>query len=203
MTTVVSTTKILSAPGIGAVELTVEERGEGKPFLVLHGSAGPQSVAEFAQLLVKRDNNRVITPTHPGEARTGSHPGNLIGCRPCREPCPGSGVFGTDFPPESPEEGMSTSNPRACEPRCASGHQMRRSFTVGEPPGGAPDDRERGEHDQSIWSSGTDERLGEGVNPSEVAGQLRIEGIAIGNHAGRNVGDFGLVLIGPDEELEG
>jgi pimeloyl-ACP methyl ester carboxylesterase len=44
----------------------VEERGNGQPFLLLHGGAGPQSVATFAQLLAQKDNSRVLTPTHPG-----------------------------------------------------------------------------------------------------------------------------------------
>ena len=67
MTTIaVSTTKTINVAGIGPVELTVEERGDGQPFLVLHGGAGPQSVAAFAQLLAEKDRNRVLTPIHPG-----------------------------------------------------------------------------------------------------------------------------------------
>ena len=65
-TAAVSTTKTLEVAGIGPVELTVEERGDGQPFLVLHGGAGPQSVAAFAELLAEKDRNRVLTPTHPG-----------------------------------------------------------------------------------------------------------------------------------------
>jgi len=65
-TTAVSTTKALDVTGIGPVELTVEERGDGQPFVVLHGGAGPQSVAAFAQLLAEQDHNRVLAPTHPG-----------------------------------------------------------------------------------------------------------------------------------------
>jgi hypothetical protein len=49
-----SSLKALNAAGIGSVDLAVEERGEGQPFLVLHGGAGPQSVAEFAELLAER-----------------------------------------------------------------------------------------------------------------------------------------------------
>ena len=41
-----------------------DERGSGRPVLVLHGGAGPQSVSGFAQALSQRA--RVITPTHPG-----------------------------------------------------------------------------------------------------------------------------------------
>lgn len=43
-----------------------DERGSGRPVLVLHGGAGPQSVLGFAQALSTRA--RVITPTHPGFA---------------------------------------------------------------------------------------------------------------------------------------
>ena len=65
-TTAVSSTKTINVAGVGPVELTVEERGDGQPFLVLHGGAGPQSVAAFAQLLADKGGNRVVTPTHPG-----------------------------------------------------------------------------------------------------------------------------------------
>jgi pimeloyl-ACP methyl ester carboxylesterase len=44
----------------------VEERGDGRPYLVLHGGAGPQSVARFGQLLAEKGHHRVLTPTHPG-----------------------------------------------------------------------------------------------------------------------------------------
>jgi pimeloyl-ACP methyl ester carboxylesterase len=50
----------------GRVMLTVEEQGEGRPVLLLHGGGGPQSVAPFAQLLAQREQVRVITPVHPG-----------------------------------------------------------------------------------------------------------------------------------------
>jgi pimeloyl-ACP methyl ester carboxylesterase len=65
-TTAVSTTKTLNVASTGPVELTVEERGDGQPFLVLHGGAGPQSVSAFVQLLGEKNRNRVLTPTHPG-----------------------------------------------------------------------------------------------------------------------------------------
>ena len=61
-TTVVSVT----VDGIGAVPVTVTERGEGRPFLLLHGGAGPQSVDGFADLLATQEPARVIVPTHPG-----------------------------------------------------------------------------------------------------------------------------------------
>ena len=65
-TNAVSITKTLNVAGFGPVELTIEERGDGQPFLLLHGGAGPQSVAAFAQLLAEKDSPRVLTPTHPG-----------------------------------------------------------------------------------------------------------------------------------------
>jgi pimeloyl-ACP methyl ester carboxylesterase len=65
-TTAVSTIKTIDIRGIGPVELTVEERGHGQPYLVLHGGAGPQSVAAFTQLLGETGDSRVLTPTHPG-----------------------------------------------------------------------------------------------------------------------------------------
>jgi pimeloyl-ACP methyl ester carboxylesterase len=65
-TTAVSTTMTINVAGVGPVELTVEERGDGRPFLVLHGGAGQPSVAGFAQLLAEKEGNRVLTPTHPG-----------------------------------------------------------------------------------------------------------------------------------------
>src|SRR5271163_987492 len=71
-----SSTKTVNVAGVGPVELTVEERGDGEPFLVLHGGAGPQSVAGFVQLLAEKDHNRVLTPTHPGFGGT-SRPDEL------------------------------------------------------------------------------------------------------------------------------
>ena len=62
----VSSINTYTVAGIGPVELTVEDRGEGQLFLVLHGGAGPQSVASFSQLLAEKGRNRVLTPTHPG-----------------------------------------------------------------------------------------------------------------------------------------
>jgi pimeloyl-ACP methyl ester carboxylesterase len=56
----------LSVEGIGPVEVTVSEGGDGHPFLLLHGGAGPLSVSAFADLLTTTRHARVIVPTHPG-----------------------------------------------------------------------------------------------------------------------------------------
>jgi len=44
----------------------VDERGSGRPILVLHGGGGPQTVSGLASALSTRA--RVLTPTHPGFA---------------------------------------------------------------------------------------------------------------------------------------
>ncbi|GAA2144207.1 alpha/beta fold hydrolase [Actinomadura napierensis] len=49
---------------LGDVPLTVAERGEGDPVLLLHGGAGPDSVSGFAELLA--GSRRTLTPVHPG-----------------------------------------------------------------------------------------------------------------------------------------
>jgi pimeloyl-ACP methyl ester carboxylesterase len=61
-----TTTQSVNLEGVGLVELTLDEQGHHQPFLLLHGGAGPQSVAAFAQLLTEKDDNRVLTPIHPG-----------------------------------------------------------------------------------------------------------------------------------------
>ena len=61
-----STSRIIAFGDVGSVELTMEAHGSGRPLLLLHGGAGPQSVAGFAQLLAADGNCRVLAPTHPG-----------------------------------------------------------------------------------------------------------------------------------------
>jgi pimeloyl-ACP methyl ester carboxylesterase len=65
-TTIGFSTRSLAVPGLGAVTVSVDERGEGQPFLLLHGGAGPQSMAGFAGLLADSQPGRVLTPVHPG-----------------------------------------------------------------------------------------------------------------------------------------
>lgn len=55
--------------GVGTVEVSLSDRGEGQPFLLLHGGGGPLTVNGFADLLAER-RTRVVTPTHPGFAGT-------------------------------------------------------------------------------------------------------------------------------------
>jgi pimeloyl-ACP methyl ester carboxylesterase len=65
-TTAVSSTRTVDVMGVGPVHVTVEERGAGRPYLILHGGAGPQSVSRFAELLGAAGARRVVAPTHPG-----------------------------------------------------------------------------------------------------------------------------------------
>ena len=53
-----------------AASVTYDDRGEGRPFLLLHGGGGPLTVKVFAVLLANERPARVITPTHPGFAGT-------------------------------------------------------------------------------------------------------------------------------------
>jgi pimeloyl-ACP methyl ester carboxylesterase len=55
----------LKVHGIGPVPVTYTESGTGQPVLLLHGGAGPFSVAGFAALMSDADY-RVVVPVHPG-----------------------------------------------------------------------------------------------------------------------------------------
>jgi pimeloyl-ACP methyl ester carboxylesterase/mannose-6-phosphate isomerase-like protein (cupin superfamily) len=77
--TVTTATYDVPVEGIGPVPVTVTSRGEGRPYLLLHGGAGPQSVDGFAALLAGSpgaQRARVLTPLHPGFGGT-PRPGNL------------------------------------------------------------------------------------------------------------------------------
>jgi pimeloyl-ACP methyl ester carboxylesterase len=47
-------------------EIVLDDQGAGRPFLLLHGGAGPASVRPFAQLLAATRPAHVFTPTIPG-----------------------------------------------------------------------------------------------------------------------------------------
>lgn len=55
----------LDVPGIGPVSVTYTDSGTGQPVLLLHGGAGPFSVAGLAAQL-SAAHYRVIVPVHPG-----------------------------------------------------------------------------------------------------------------------------------------
>jgi pimeloyl-ACP methyl ester carboxylesterase len=52
--------------GVGPIPVEFHDQGHGHAFLLLHGGAGPQSVAGFADLLATSQPARVLVPVHPG-----------------------------------------------------------------------------------------------------------------------------------------
>ncbi|MEU2925672.1 alpha/beta hydrolase [Streptomyces sp. NPDC007251] len=66
MTTTARTITLALDAGDVDLSFTVDERGKGHPFLLLHGGGGPQTVTGFAGLLAEQRPARVITPVHPG-----------------------------------------------------------------------------------------------------------------------------------------
>lgn len=46
--------------------ITVTERGQGRPVLLLHGGGGPLTVTPWADRLAGAQRARVLTPVHPG-----------------------------------------------------------------------------------------------------------------------------------------
>jgi pimeloyl-ACP methyl ester carboxylesterase len=68
----------LEVPGGGQVDVTVREQDRVQPFLMLHGGAGPASMARFCDMLAARRHARVIMPIHPGFDGT-LRPATLVG----------------------------------------------------------------------------------------------------------------------------
>jgi pimeloyl-ACP methyl ester carboxylesterase len=58
-------TYTVHAGRLGPVQVDVTEQGAGPAFLLLHGGAGPQSVAGFGEMLAAT-GSRVMVPVHPG-----------------------------------------------------------------------------------------------------------------------------------------
>ena len=65
-----STTYTVDLDSVGAVDVTVDEHGEGQPFLLLHGGGGPDTTGRFAELLAASKPARAINPIHPGFSGT-------------------------------------------------------------------------------------------------------------------------------------
>ncbi|AEV84101.1 alpha/beta hydrolase [Actinoplanes sp. SE50] len=51
-------------------EILLDDRGTGKPYLLLHGGGGVATMAGLAGRLAARPGTRVLLPTHPGFAGT-------------------------------------------------------------------------------------------------------------------------------------
>jgi pimeloyl-ACP methyl ester carboxylesterase len=56
----------VSLDGVGPVDVTVTGHGRGRPFLLLHGGAGPASVTGFAERFASAKDVQVLVPTNPG-----------------------------------------------------------------------------------------------------------------------------------------
>jgi pimeloyl-ACP methyl ester carboxylesterase len=63
-----------------AVEVSVSTFGAGRPVLLLHGGAGPQSMTGFAEQLVATHRVSALVPIHPGFGGT-DRPSALTGIR--------------------------------------------------------------------------------------------------------------------------
>jgi pimeloyl-ACP methyl ester carboxylesterase len=64
--TTATATRHVTVEGIGDVGVTSSERGEGHPFLLLHGGAGPVTVTAWADKLAQARHAYVLTPVNPG-----------------------------------------------------------------------------------------------------------------------------------------
>jgi pimeloyl-ACP methyl ester carboxylesterase len=63
-------TVIVRTEQTGRAEVSISDRGQGHPFLLLHGGAGAQSVTAFADQLAAARHVRVLVPAHPGFSGT-------------------------------------------------------------------------------------------------------------------------------------
>ncbi|GAA2515487.1 alpha/beta fold hydrolase [Winogradskya humida] len=60
------TVHTITVPGVGAVDITVTDRGQGHPVLLLHGGGGPLTVNPWADRFAQAEHTHVFTPIHPG-----------------------------------------------------------------------------------------------------------------------------------------
>jgi pimeloyl-ACP methyl ester carboxylesterase len=65
-----TSTKTVNFDDVGPVEISIDDVGEGKPFLLLHGGGGPDTMTRFGQRFAESHPARVLVPTHPGFAAT-------------------------------------------------------------------------------------------------------------------------------------
>jgi len=63
-------TKTVTLEDVGPVEVSLDDTGQGAPFLLLHGGGGPDTMTGFAHRLAESPPARVVVPTHPGFAGT-------------------------------------------------------------------------------------------------------------------------------------
>jgi pimeloyl-ACP methyl ester carboxylesterase len=61
-----TTTQRVHLDESGPVDVTFSTYGSGRPLVLLHGGAGPQSVTGFAERLAADGDLRILVPVHPG-----------------------------------------------------------------------------------------------------------------------------------------
>jgi pimeloyl-ACP methyl ester carboxylesterase len=66
----VTTTEAVQLHDVGPVEILLDDDGAGRPFLLLHGGGGPDTMTGFGRRLAETHPARVLVPTHPGFAGT-------------------------------------------------------------------------------------------------------------------------------------
>src|ERR1700733_11363139 len=59
-------TKTVSLSGVGPVQLSLDDAGEGQAYVLLHGGGGPDTMSRFGQRLAESHPVRGLLPTHPG-----------------------------------------------------------------------------------------------------------------------------------------
>ena len=64
------TTVTVDVDDVGPVDISLDDAGDGKPFLLLHGGGGPDTMTAFGQRLAESHRVRVLVPTHPGFGAT-------------------------------------------------------------------------------------------------------------------------------------
>jgi pimeloyl-ACP methyl ester carboxylesterase len=62
----VTTTHHVTFDSLGPTAVDLTTYGSGRPVLLLHGGAGPQSVTGFAERLAASGDIQVLVPVHPG-----------------------------------------------------------------------------------------------------------------------------------------
>ena len=62
------TTNTMNGFYVDVPEVTIDQQGEGRPVLLLHGGGGPPSMGPLPSAL--SEDFQVIAPVHPGFART-------------------------------------------------------------------------------------------------------------------------------------
>ncbi len=61
-------THTVDLDNVGAVDVTIDEHGEGQAFLLPHGGGGPDTTSRFAELLAASQPARAINPPIPVSA---------------------------------------------------------------------------------------------------------------------------------------